>query len=743
MSNFDLLHPAIQHHIVNSLGWRSLRPLQSAAIPPILGGEHAILLAPTAGGKTEAAVFPVLSRMLTEPWDGLSVLYICPIKALLNNLEPRLDHYAGLVGRRVARWHGDVSPARKAKLVAEPPDLLLTTPESLEVTLISRRVDHWRLFAALRCVIVDEIHAFAGDDRGWHLLYLLERLSRIAGRELQRLGLSATVGNPEQLCDWLAGGAGANANPDAYADANPDANAEGGADAAASNHAWVRAGAGAGSSHRVINPPTEVGPAPEVELDWVGNLRNAALVISRLHRGEKRLVFCDSRARVEELAVELRALGVNTFVSHSCLSLEERRAAEMAFSQGQDCVIVATSTLELGIDVGDLDRVIQIDAQGTVASFLQRIGRTGRRAGTARNCLFLITKEEAFLPAAALLQLWSEGFVEPIEPPALPLHLFAQQIMGLTLQESGMTAADWPTWLGRRPGLERVELGLLAQILDFMHATEILHADQGLMGIGQSGERQFGAKHFMALFSVFVSPPSVKVFHGRQEIGEVHQSTFILREEGPAVLTLAGRSWATKYVDWPRHKAYVEPTELRGRSQWLSAGQPLQFALCQAVARVLARDDPPVAFSRRALEHMDGLREVFDWVEPGKTFLIAYAHDSLLWWTFSGRLMNAAIANALAGEASKVSADNLAISFSGTVDLESLKDAIAEKVLSEHAELKLPLDEDFIAELKFSECLPPAMRELEIAARYDCSESIAVLRHQPLETFFVSTQRTR
>ncbi|MBK5938342.1 DEAD/DEAH box helicase [Halochromatium roseum] len=706
---FGRLHPALQHHIVNSLGWRSLRPLQSAAIPPILGGEHAILLAPTAGGKTEAAVFPVLSRMLTEPWDGLSVLYICPIKALLNNLEPRLAHYAGLVGRRVARWHGDVSPARKTKLLADPPDLLLTTPESLEVTLISRRVDHWRLFAALRCVIVDEIHAFAGDDRGWHLLYLLERLSHIAGRELQRLGLSATVGNPQQLCDWLAG-----------------------------DRCSVQ-----GSPRSVINPPTEAGPAPEVELDWVGNLRNAALVISRLHRGEKRLVFCDSRARVEELAIELRALGVSTFVSHSCLSLEERRAAETAFSQGQDCVIVATSTLELGIDVGDLDRVIQIDAPGTVASFLQRLGRTGRRQGTARNCLFLITKEEAFLPAAALLQLWDEGFVEPIQPPALPMHLFAQQIMGLALQESGMTAADWPDWLGRRPGLERTEPGLLEQILDFMHATEILHADQGLFGIGQSGERQFGAKHFMDLFSVFVSPPSVKVFHGRQEIGEVHQSTFIVREEGPALLTLAGRSWATKYVDWPRHKAYVEPTELRGRSQWLSAGQPLHFALCQAVARVLTRDDPPVAFSRRALEHMDGLREVFDWVEPGKTFLIAYAHDSLLWWTFAGRLVNAAIADALAGEASKISADNLAISFSGTVDLESLRDAIAEKVLSDDAEIRLPLDEDFIAELKFSECLPTALREMEIAARYDSSEAIALLRHQPLETMFCANTSTR
>ncbi|NBC13317.1 MAG: DEAD/DEAH box helicase, partial [Gammaproteobacteria bacterium] len=206
MSAFDRLHPALQHHIVNTLAWRSLRPLQAAAIAPILAGEHAILLAPTAGGKTEAAVLPVLSRALTEDWQGLGILYICPIKALLNNLEPRLAHYAGMVGRRAALWHGDVGASSKGGLLREPPEILLTTPESLEGMLVSRRVDHRRLFGDLHTVIIDELHAFAGDDRGWHLLYLLRRLSHIAGRELQRLGLSATVGNPRALCDWLADG---------------------------------------------------------------------------------------------------------------------------------------------------------------------------------------------------------------------------------------------------------------------------------------------------------------------------------------------------------------------------------------------------------------------------------------------------------------------------------------------------------------------------------------------------------
>jgi Lhr-like helicase len=189
---------------VNSLGWRELRPFQDAVIPSILAGQHLIVLAPTAGGKTEAAFFPVVSRMLSEGWSGLSVLYLCPIKALLNNLDIRLQRYCTLLGRRSSLWHGDVTTSSRRKILRDPPDVLLTTPESLEVMLVSPNVDARNLFVGLQVVIVDEIHAFAGDDRGWHLLSVLERAARLAGRELQRIGLSATVGNPETLVDWLA-----------------------------------------------------------------------------------------------------------------------------------------------------------------------------------------------------------------------------------------------------------------------------------------------------------------------------------------------------------------------------------------------------------------------------------------------------------------------------------------------------------------------------------------------------------
>jgi ATP-dependent Lhr-like helicase len=281
----DRLHPVIVHHLVNSLGWKELRPLQGQAVGPVLDGKDALLLAPTAGGKTEAAVFPLLTAMETQRWSGLSVLYLCPLKALLNNLAPRLELYAGWLGRRVAVWHGDVAASARQRLLRDPPDLLLTTPESLEAMLISVKVDPARLFSDLRAVVIDEVHAFGSDDRGWHLLAVLERLSRIAGHPVQRIGLSATIGNPADLLGWLQG------------------------------------------SGRAVRPAEVVGPGLAVA--------GLAQVIASLHRGEKRLVFCDSRQLVEEIGAALRGLGVAAFLSHASLSADERHLSEQAFAEAR------------------------------------------------------------------------------------------------------------------------------------------------------------------------------------------------------------------------------------------------------------------------------------------------------------------------------------------------------------------------------------------------------------------------
>ena len=263
MTAFDRLHPAVQYHVANGLGWAALRPVQELTVAAALAGANAVVLAPTAGGKTEAALLPLLSETLRHDWPAPSVLYLSPIKALLNNQIERLGRLYGLVGRRAAVWHGDVARTAKDRTLDDPPDCLLTTPESVEGMLISPSVPR-SLWANLRAVVVDEAHAFAGDDRGWHLLALVQRLQRLAGRDLQRLGLSATVGNPDEVLAWLS--------------------------------------AGSDRPRRLVRPPDESGPVPDVTLDHVGSLDNAVRVVAALHRGEKRLVFCDSRSRVERVA---------------------------------------------------------------------------------------------------------------------------------------------------------------------------------------------------------------------------------------------------------------------------------------------------------------------------------------------------------------------------------------------------------------------------------------------------------
>ncbi|WP_029008654.1 DEAD/DEAH box helicase [Azospirillum halopraeferens] len=686
MSPFDRLHPALQHHIVNSLGWATLRPTQLNAIDPILDGRHALLLAPTAGGKTEAAAFPVLSRMLSGRWDGLSVLYVCPLRALLNNLEPRLRHYAGLVGRTVGLWHGDVAAGERRRMLRQPPDLLLTTPESLEAILISRRVDHRVLFAGLRALVVDELHAFAGDDRGWHLLAVAERLARVAGRPVQRIGLSATVGNPDALLGWLSRG-------------------EGGA---------------------VVGQPAP--PAGgDVMLDHVGSLENAATVLSRVHRGEKRLVFCDSRSKVEGLGALLRTAGVRTFVSHSSLGIDERRRSEEAFATGEDCVIVATSTLELGIDVGDLDRVIQIDAPSSVSSFLQRMGRTGRRAGSTRNCLFLATSESAFLQAAGIVRLWGDGWVEPVEPPPDPLHLFAQQVMALILQERGLERGGWRDWLGRV--FDGVDARRADAVLAYMLDTGILADDGGILGMGPKGEREIGRRNFMDLMAAFTTPLLLSVRFGVAEIGQVDPTSLQRGEGEAATLLLAGRSWRVVAVDWARRLVTVEPSGEAGRSRWMGGARSLDVALCRAMERVAVGDVIPARLSKRGEACLASLREGYAFCDGTSLPLVSGGNGRTRWWTFAGGRANAMLAQALAAAGLTTRGhDDLSIQ-TDTADAPAVRDALA---TIDPARLEAAADADLLGELKFAQCLPDDMALAVLSQRLSDRAGIADTLKRPL-----------
>ncbi|MEU0274899.1 DEAD/DEAH box helicase, partial [Streptomyces sp. NPDC006307] len=612
----DRLDPVVLHHVVNTLGWPDLRPLQRAAITPLMDGEDAVLLAPTAGGKTEAACLPLLSAMSRQRWTGTSVLYLCPLKALLNNLAPRVDAYAQWLGRRAALWHGDTKESQRQRMRGDSPDILLTTPESLEAMLIGVKTDHAHLLGGVRAVVVDEVHAFAGDDRGWHLLAVLERLERVVGRPIQRVGLSATVGNPQELLTWLQG-------------------------------------SGAGKrTGRVVAPglatdtPVSSRPAGEVELDYVGSLDNAAKVLATLHRGEKRLVFCDSRRQVEQLGAALRAREVTVFLSHASLSAEERARSEQAFAEARDCVIVATSTLELGIDVGDLDRVIQVDAPGSVASFLQRIGRTGRRPGSTRNCLFLATRKDALLQAAALLLLWGRGWVEHVTAPPEPRHLVAQQLLAAALQQRTVGDHLWSEqWNGLAP-FDRSAAPILRHLVN----EGFLDEDGGLLFIGPEAERRFGRRHFIELTASFTAPPQFTVLSGRTEIGQMDPSVLTEERPGPRRLLLGGRSWQVTFIDWGRKRAFVEPVDGGGVAKWTSGSAlaGLSYALTRAMREVLLGATPPVSLTRRAEACLSEWRdeEAPHVVHPGGTLITRLGND-VRWWTWAGYRANATLAASL------------------------------------------------------------------------------------------------
>ncbi|MFJ8967064.1 DEAD/DEAH box helicase [Lentzea sp. NPDC102401] len=689
MSDIGLaaLHPAVQHHVVNTLQWPGLRPLQGAAVEPVLAGVDCLLLAPTAGGKTEAAAFPVLSRMAAEGWTGISVLYVCPLRALLNNLTPRLNSYAAWLGRSADVWHGDVGQAQRRRILRERPDILLTTPESLEAMLVSANIDTRNTFQDIRTVVVDEVHAFAGDDRGWHLLAVLERLSQVAGRELQRIGLSATVGNPDELLAWLQGSS-------------------------------------SGRPRRVVAPQATGAVTADISLDHVGTIDNAAKVITTLHRGEKRLVFVDSRRRAEELGAALRANDVTTFLSHSSLSAAERKRSEEAFSEARDCVIVATSTLELGIDVGDLDRVIQIDAPQTVASFLQRIGRTGRRAGSNRNCLFLCLKQEAVLHAAGLLTRWAQGWVEPITAPAAPRHIVAQQILALALQQKTVGVRTWRESWGGLPlfGPDSTE------IMEHLLTNGFLDRDGDLAFIGPEAERRFGRRYFSDLTAVFTAAPEFLVLFGREEIGQVGDDALLVEVVGPRVLLLAGRAWKVNHVDWKRRRCFVEPSDLPGRARWGGGGRGLSFEITRGMRTVLLGTSPDgVVLTRRAVRALSELRELHSsHVVADGTVISRSPNGDLHWWTWAGSAANRTLHASVPGLVDRRQrvGDNAVRLFSG-MSFSDVKNALTGPLREELPEVS----ESAVEGLKFASALPDDLARATVAERLaDFSSMRAVLQ---------------
>lgn len=630
MSVFSRFSPRLQQAIVARLGWTSLRPVQEEAGEAILAGDNAVILAPTAGGKTEAAIFPTLSRLIDDPSDGAGALYVAPIKALLNNQADRLGLYTEMVGLHRFVWHGDTSATDRRRFLREPADLLMTTPESLEVMLISPRVDTAALFRGLRMVIIDEIHALAGTDRGAHLISVIERLASRSRHDVQRAGLSATVGNPEAILTWLQGTSG-------------------------------RPG-------RVIDPPK---PASRRQILIVHRPDPARLAreASRCARGLKSLFFCQTRAMTEVVAEQMRRAGTTVFVHHSAVSREEREIAEERFHRGSDACIVCTSTLELGIDVGDLDRVLQAEAPDTVSSFLQRMGRTGRRPGQASNLTFFCETTDGVLQATALVELARSGWVEDVAVPDRCWPVLVHQILALALASDGIPVEEAWSHLRRVPDFRGIHREEFDRLIAWMLHDRSLLLLSGRLVLGPKAERKFGRRNFMELYAVFSSPQTylVQTLAG-QPLGSLNQEFVDRLVDGVSCFLLAGRPWAVLRVQHEDRRIVVE-TAPRGREPTWGGFLPqfLSFPVCQKIRDLLRSEEVYPYLSPEAAEIVGTRRlEMREILSPqGRGWDLR--DREIRWWTFAGGRINTTLRYALESIESgwRIVPDNYGLRVSG------------------------------------------------------------------------------
>ncbi len=685
---FARLAPRLQEAIVRRLGWTSLRPVQELAGHALLDGHNAVVLAPTAGGKTEASMFPVLSGLVDAPARSVGALYIAPIKALLNNQAERLGVYTEMIGLRRFVWHGDVGSHERRQFLRDPAELLMTTPESLEVMLVSQRVDAGAVFGDLRCVIIDEVHALAGSDRGAHLLSVIERIAKLSRHDVQRVGLSATVGNPDAILRWLQG-----------TSARPGV---------------------------VVDPPKEPGRR-ELLVVYRRELNESARHAALMARGRKSLFFCQSRATSEAVAEAMARLDINVFVHHSAVSAEERARAEEQFHRGDDACIVCTSTLELGIDVGDLDRVLQSDAPDTVGSFLQRMGRTGRRAGQSANTTFFCESSMSVVQSIALIELAKRGWVESIDVDDRCWPVLIHQLLAMSLAREGIAALDAWEHLSRVPDFAGIGSDEFDRLIEHLVADDTLRLAGGALVLGPQAERRFGRRNFMELFAVFSTPKTyLVVAPGGVELGTLSQTFVDQLVDQVSSFLLGGRPWAVMHVSHDDRRVFVEPSPRGKRPTWGGlTPQYLSRELCEAMRAVFAGTEMPPYLEERAAEVLTQARdELADALVEGTDGLLERGPE-IEWWTFAGGRINATLKHALRALHADwtVVPDNLHLRVSGEgVSLRAVREAIArlrDPAFWDDAQLWGEVAEGLPSyRLSKFQPLMPAWVEREVLARY-------------------------
>jgi len=586
MSVFESYSPFIREFIYRH-GWDQLSPVQVSAAEIIFGSDNNLLLpSQTASGKTEAAFFPILSEFYDDMPESFGALYIAPLKSLINDQFGRITELCEESGIPVYHWHGDVAASHKQRALKTPRGILQITPESLEAMLITRSSDLIRLFGDLRYVVIDEIHTLTGTDRGNQILCQLCRLREKTGVSPRRIGLSATIGDMDRAANWLGAGSGRDT---AIPNIPP---------------AKVRWRIGMEHFYIVQHDVADI-PTPE------GNRREEGLSLDAGYeyiyesaKDKKAIVFSNSREETEYICATLREIAElrnepDVFlIHHGFLSASIREEAEMKMKDDlQKCVACATVTMELGIDIGRLERVIQQNSPNTVSSFLQRLGRSGRRGDPPE--MIMVFREENPLPntplpqlipwellkAIAIVQLYiEERFIEPPLIRKCPFSLLFQQTLSIVTSSGAITTRELAAKILSLPPFSHIDEGDYKELLLSMIQNDWLElTEERELIVGLRGERLVNSFKF---YAVFKDSEDFTVRCESDEIGVITSP--------PPVgdrFALAGRVWEVEELDIPRHLIYVKPVRGKMEVSWPGDYGEIHTKILERMRRILMEDE--------------------------------------------------------------------------------------------------------------------------------------------------------
>jgi ATP-dependent Lhr-like helicase len=583
---FYRLAPYIREYIYNE-GWNELREIQGQAIAAILDDDrHVLISSGTASGKTEAAFFPILSQLEQSSSQSVAILYIGPLKALINDQFQRLETVLENSHFKITKWHGDVPASHKKRLLDHPAGILQITPESLEAMMIRNSGNISKLFCDLRYVVIDEVHAFMGTDRGGQLLCQLKKIEKWAGCSPRRIGLSATLGNTDNAETWISSG-----------------------------------------TEKGVNLLVEQATKKRMKLaiDWYqceadeleGEEKTTREYLQTLYKWcskSKSIIFANSRGEAEYTIANMRNIARKNgqkdifHVHHGNISKLLRFEAEDAMRESAGpTVTAATMTLELGIDLGKLERILQIGAPYSSASFLQRLGRSGRRTGVSEmyfSYLERINEVNNVLDALpwpllqmiAIIQLYiEERWIEPIDEKKLPYSLLYHQTMSMLASMGELRPSELArNVLSLPPFLQIPQADYKVFLKYLLEINHIEQTEENTLIVGLKGEPLIN--HF-SFYSVFPDEDECKVWSDGKEIGSVNSIPPL-----NSALILAGKFWQVEDVDVQKKLIYVKPAKKASSMLWKGSGGELHSKIVMRMKQVLTENiEYPYLLERAAL----------------------------------------------------------------------------------------------------------------------------------------------